>query len=363
MSAVQENGRARHGWLRWVLACLALGVAGWGGGALWFQAPGLAGRGVLVLWCLLGILTVALLIGWDRLRAAHPWAERARWLPGIFALAFAALQIWWQSLAPSHDRPWADDVARLLQPEIAGDQVTLHQVRNFDWRTETDYTPRWETRHLALSKLESADLILSYWMGPHIAHTLVSFGFEDGQRLAFSLEIRKERHESFSAVAGFFRQYEQVIIAADEHDIIRTRSNARGEDVYLYRLNLDRAQLRTVFLAYLKEAEALRQRPAFYDTLGSNCTTIVFDLARQLDPGLPLDWRLLASGHFAAYAFDHQGLAPGRTYAELQRLGHINPRALPADQATAGLGPREASERFSAAIRAGVPGWELDSRD
>lgn len=352
MSSVQDRGGTRHGWLRWVLACLALGVAGWGAGALWFQALGLPGRGVLVLWCLLGVLTVFCLTVRGRGRGG-----RTRWLPGAFVLAFVALLLWWQSLKPSHDRPWADDVARLLQAEVEGDRVTLHQVRNFHWRTETDYTPRWETRHYDLSKLDSADLFLSYWMGPHIAHTLVSFGFEDGQRLAFSLEIRKERHEAFSAVAGFFRQYEQVIIAADEHDIIRTRSNARGEEVYLYRLNLDRAQLRTVFLAYLQEAEALRRQPAFYDTLGSNCTTIVFDLARQLDPGLPLDWRLLASGHFAEYAFDHQGLVPGHAYAGLQRQGYINPRALPADRATAGLGPREASERFSAAIRAGVPGW------
>src|SRR5690606_16270119 len=196
-------------------------------------------------------------------------------LPGVaFALAFLALLAWWSTLVPSHDRAWADDVARLLEAEVDGSRLTLRNVRNFEWRTETDYTPRWETRSYDLDRLESADLLLSYWMGPQIAHTLVSFGFDDGEQLVFSLEIRKERHESFSAIGGFFRKFEQVIIAADERDIVRTRSNVRGEDVYLYRLRMAPDQLRALLLGYVDSSAELRRAPAFYNTLTSNCTTI-----------------------------------------------------------------------------------------
>ncbi|CAM5183379.1 Lnb N-terminal periplasmic domain-containing protein [Alishewanella longhuensis] len=155
---------------------------------------------------------------------------------------------------------------------------------------------------------------------------MVSFGFTDGQQLVFSLEIRKEQHESFSAIGGFFRQFEQVIIAADEQDIIRTRSNARQEDVYLYRLVMTQPQLRTLFLGYLETAESLRKTPQFYNTLSSNCTTIVFDLARQIAPNIPLDHRLLLSGHFAEYAYDFGALTPGYSYTELKARGYINPR-------------------------------------
>lgn len=265
----------------------------------------------------------------------------------LTAVAVLLWIVWWQSLTPSHEREWAADVANLLESRIDGDRVTLRNVRNFEWRGLADYTPRWETREYDLNELVSADLLLSYWMGPAIAHTLVSFGFSDGRQLVFSLEIRKEVHESFSAIAGFFRQYETVIIAADENDIVRVRTNIRGETVHLYRLALGKEALRSAFLGYLHEAELIRQKPRFYNTLTSNCTTIVFDLARQLEPGLPTDYRLLLSGYFAEYAYDHHGLTPGYSYDVLQQKGDIT------DVARAFHGT---PEQFPRAIRQGIPG-------
>src|SRR5690554_6013663 len=326
-----------------VLAAAAGLVTAWGALALWFQLPGPAPvrLAAIAAWCLLGLGGVVACI---RRRGRWP-----RWALPAFGLALIALLAWWSTLTPSHDREWADDVARLLEPEVEGSRVTLHNVRNFDWRTPEDYTARWETREYDLDRLASADLVMSYWMGPAIAHTLVSFGFDDGQRLVFSLEIRKERHESFSAIGGFFRRFEQVLVAADENDIVRTRSNARGEDVYLYRLDLPPEALRALFAGYLDEAAALRREPAFYNTLTSNCTTIIFALARRISPGIPMDYRLLLSGYFARYVFELGGLTAGHEYEDLQRRGYINARAtaLPADAG---------SEAFSRAIRQGVPG-------
>lgn len=325
--------------LRLVVALGALLLVAWGALALWFQ---LAPMPALILggtWCAIGLSSaVALWRGRD-------WRMGSRVLVAG-ALATGLLFAWWACLTPLHARHWADDVARLLDARVEGDRVVLRNVRNFAWRSESDYTARWETREFDLSRLASADLVMSYWMGPHIAHTLVSFGFDDGQRLVFSLEIRKEQGESFSAIGGFFRRFEQVIVAADERDIVRTRTNARGEQVYLYRLNASREQLREVLREYLRRAEALRAEPSFYNTLTSNCTTILFELARHIDPGLPLDWRLLASGHFAEYAWDHGALTPGVPYAELQQRGHVNARALASDRT---------GVDYSRAIREGIP--------
>lgn len=325
---------------RFVLAAIILLAAGWGALALWFQLPGATPVRLLTIlaWCLLGAGAVVASVR-RRPRLALP----------VFVLALAALAAWWGTLAPSHERVWADDVARLLHAEVQDERVVLHNVRNFEWRTPEDYTPRWETREYDLDRLVSADLVLSYWMGPAIAHTLVSFGFDDGQRVVFSLEIRKERHESFSALGGFFRKFEQVLVAADENDIVRTRSNARGEDVYLYRLDMPPEALRALFTGYLDEADALRGEPAFYNTLTSNCTTIIFELARRFAPGIPMDYRLLLSGYFARYVHELGGLAPGFDYETLQERGYINPRAT-------ALPPEAGSAVFSRTIREGVPG-------
>lgn len=330
-------------WRRPARIALALGVVAataWGALALWFQLAPMPAVVLGAAWSLLG-LGVALML----MRPPGARHERKTLLAG--ALAALCMLAWWHSLTPSHHRPWADDVARMLESTVDGNRVELRNVRAFEWRTETDYTPRWKTRHYDLAQLASADLVLSYWMGPHIAHTLVSFGFSDGRQLVFSLEIRKERDETFSALGGFFRKFEQVIVAADERDLIRTRSNARGEQVYLYRLQATPAQLRAVLLEYLRRAEQLRAEPEFYNTLSSNCTTILFELARHIDPDLPLDYRLLASGHFAEYAFDHGALTPGLPYAVLRERGHINARARKSDAD---------GQDFSRAIRAGIPG-------
>lgn len=304
------------------LASVALSILSlWGGLALWFQLPALRLLAVLV-W---GAGAVVTLVLWWRRRDARmalPWLA-----------AMVALMAWWSTLQPTHNRVWADDVSRMVSGRAQGSVVTLDQVRNFDWRSDTDYTQRWEARSYDLDRLRSVDVAMSYWMGPAIAHTLVSFGFDDGRYLTFSIEIRKERGESFDAVKGFFKGYETVLIAADERDILRVRTNVRDEDMYLYRLKISPEAMRSLFLAYLDEGAKLKREPRFYNTLTANCTTIIFEMARRIDPGLPLDWRLLASGYLDRYLFDIGALAGGRDFEALRRKAHVTERARAADKA------------------------------
>lgn len=325
--------------LRGLLTLLLLLWLAWGLMALHYQSPllGFWRWPASALWLALLLPSVAG-IWWRRLPA----------LLRLSALPASALMLGgWLSIAPRQDRDWADDVARQFTARISGSEVTLHDVRDFNWRSDTDYDIRWETRHYDLDQLTGADLVLSYWMGPAIAHTLVSFAFADGRHLVFSLEIRKQRGEEFSAIGGFFKSYEQVLIAADENDILRVRTNVRGEDDYLYHLNLSPALLRKMFVAYLGEAAKLRQHAAWYNTATSNCTTVVFHLARQVSPEhLPLDYRLLLSGYLAEYAYDEGALMPGYPFATLKALGRFTDRA----RATPADGD------YSAAIRLGVPG-------
>ncbi|MEW5836120.1 MAG: DUF4105 domain-containing protein [Pseudomonadota bacterium] len=271
----------------------------WGTLALWYQLPGgtiarAVGSG---LWSLLVLGVFALAI-----------VRRSGWPLGIYLVALAMLLAWWSSIRPSHDRVWADDVARLLRGEVHGNRVTLVNVRDFTWRRDDDYDIRWETRSYDLDRLVSADAILSYWGSRAIAHAMISFGFDDGRHVVFSVEIRKKRGEAFSSIGGFFKQFETVLVAAEENDIVRVRTNVRGEDDYLYPMTLERPTMRRLFLAYVEAANQLAQRPAFYNTVTSNCTTLVYRMARQINPGLPMDIRLLLTGHLQGYLRDHDAI-------------------------------------------------------
>jgi hypothetical protein len=309
----------------------------WGALALWYQAPG--GQTLKVLSAVLWIgFNVTLLIGL--------WQERAAVSLLAFIAAFGVLLVWWQRIPPSNDRIWADDVAQITTGTVAGNRVTLHNVRNFDWRSTTDYTPRWEIRTYDLDHLRSVDMIMSYWNSPAIAHMLISFGFDAGEQVVFSVEIRRERTEEFSEIGGFFKEFELSIIAADERDVIRLRTNVRGEDDYLYRLHMSPAAMRSLFLGYIDQANSLLHTPRFYNTITVNCTTLVYHMMKRIVGYLPLSYRLIFSGYLPGYVYEVGGLDSRYSLEQLRALGRITERAKQADR----------SATFSADIRRGVPG-------
>jgi hypothetical protein len=323
-----------------VLATLIVGIAAiWGALALWYQVPGGHALGTLVasLWTILSIAMLVVL-----------W--RGRTTLGLlgFAAAFTILLVWWQLLRPSNDRIWADDVARMTTGTVDGNRITLRNVRNFDWRSDSDYTQRWETRHFDLNHLNSVDMIMSYWSGPAIAHMLVSFGFDDADYVVFSVEIRPERHEGFSEIGGFFKEFELSIIAADERDVIRVRTNVRGEDDYLYRINMPVPAMRSLFLAYIDQANSLVHTPRFYNTITANCTTLVYHMVKRIVGHLPLNYSLLLTGYLPQYVYRIGGLTPQYSFEELRVRGRITDRAKAADD----------SGSFSADIRRGIPSVE-----
>lgn len=268
-----------------------------------------------------------------------------------FVVLVAIMLGWWSGIGPSNERDWQPDVARLAYADIEGNLITVHDVRNFDYRSETDYTPGYYDRTYDLSKLQSVDLFAVYWMGPAIAHTILSFGFEGGDHLAFSIETRKEKGENYSTIKGFFKQYELYYVVADERDVIRLRTNFRkdpAEDVYVYRLHGPAENGRRVFMQYIQRVNDLKERPAFYNTLIDNCTTGIW-MNSRINPGhLPMSWKILASGYLPEYLYESGMLAPGVPFAALRRQGQVNARASAADQAA----------DFSRRIRIGIPDME-----
>ena len=320
-----------------LLGTVLIGLPGsWAALALWYQGP--AGH---FLKALIVALWTGLVIG----VLIALWQGRAGAAVAIFFLAFLGLIFWWHRIAPSNDLPWADDVSRISSGTISGNLVTLRNVRNFEWRTDRDYTQRWETRVYDLTELNSVDMVISYWSGWAIAHMLVSFGFDDGEHVAFSVEVRRLKNSAYSEIGGFFKNYGLSIIAADERDVIRVRTNVRGEDDYLYRIRMPHSAMRSLFLEYVEQASQLVDQPRFYNTITVNCTTLVYHMMKAVVGYLPWSYRLLLTGYLPTYVYQVGGLDQRFTLEELRALGRITDRAKQSGN----------SESFSDDIRRGIP--------
>lgn len=230
---------------------------------------------------------------------------------------------------PSNDRNWRPELSRTTYGTINGDIVTLHNIRDFDWTTENNAIAKWKTETFNLNALTSTDMILSVWNSPLIAHTLVSFGFQDGRYVTFSLEIRRQMGQKYSPIAGFFKQYEQALIAATERDIIYLRTNIRQEDVTLYPINLTPQQRKDLFLSYVTRANDLQEKPKFYNTLLANCTTVPYALVKSFAPNVPFDYRVLISGLLPEYLYDLNLLLPQNTALDtIKSHAHITQKAI-----------------------------------
>lgn len=311
-----------------LLGVLTIASGAWGVLALAYSGPG-GGAMRTALAAAFGLLTLAALVAL--------WLREWRWsVFGAYMLALAVLLAWWQTVQPSNERDWQTDVAVLPHATIEGDVVTVHDIRNFDYRSETDYTPAYYDRRFDLTRLEGVDLVAVYWMGPAIAHIFVSFSFAGGDHLAISIETRKEKGEGYSTLKGFFRQYELIYVVADERDVVRLRTNHRKdppEQVYVYRLRGSIENGRQLFLNYMDEINALKARPEFYNTLTTNCTTNIWLHARTNPGHVPFSWKVLASGYVPEYLYETGRLDDRLPFAELQRRALVNARAQAADSA------------------------------
>jgi hypothetical protein len=303
-----------------------------------------------------GALYFDLPIAWIRAPLAFIYAGAAmaafifvkgRWRAlGVVALGFVVVLAWWFTIKPGNDGNWQPDVAQLAWAEVNSDEVTLHNVRNCDYRTETDYTPRWEMRTVRISQVTGIDIAINYWGSPWIAHPIVSFQFAAAPPLCFSIETRKKVGQSYSAIRGLYRQFELIYIVADERDVIRVRTNyRRGEDIYLYRASVTPAQARERFHEYLRSLNEIRDHPRWYNAITTNCTTSIRDQHPAAER-IPWDWRILLNGKGDELMFErHTIVTAGLPFPELKARSLVNARAKAAD----------ASADFSQLIRVGLP--------
>ncbi len=268
----------------------------------------------------------------------------------VFFVGFAIVALWWFSLKPSGDRNWQPDNAQTAWADIAGEHITIHNFRNCSYVTEKDYTCQWETRSFDLENLTGADLFITWWGPTLIAHPIVSFDFGAQGHVPISIETRDVIGQGYSAIRGFFRQYELAYIVSDERDVVRLRTNFRkDEEVYLFRTTVKPELTQEIFLDYIQRVNELHRQPEWYNAVTNNCTTNIDVSASQAQHRSTVwDWRVLLNGKMDEMLYEHDRLVTGGLpLPALKAQAHINDAAKAADD----------SPQWSQLIRVGRVGF------
>jgi Domain of unknown function (DUF4105) len=310
----------------------------WAATALYIDLRVPALRLPVTLLYALGIVTILTALKRDALKAA------------LCLAAFCLVLAWWASLQPSTEGPWQPGVDRTAWAQITGTRATIHNLRNCDYRSETDFTDCWSDRTVDLVQLRSLDLFLIEWGLPFTGHAIASFQFGDQEHIAFSIEPRLKAAQSFSAASSFFRQYQLIFVAGDERDLVRLRTSFRKhEEVFLFRTQIPPDEARNLFLTYLEYLNQLHRHSEWYNALTRNCTTT---MSRQIvgTTNHPPRWtsRFEPNTSFGKLLYNRGRLVTGNlSFEELKSREHINAAARSASQSAA----------FSALIRAGRVGF------
>jgi hypothetical protein len=345
-TTVAQTHPMRHLVTRWLrrlgvaFAWLVLTILSfWAMAALYIDARISALRVPLAV--LYAVILVAILVKY-RLRA-----RSALLCFGCFCLVLA----WWLSLQPTNQGDWQGDVDRPAWVQMDGDRVIIHNLRNCDYRTETDYSNCWSDRIVNLSDLRGLDLFFTTWGVRWIGHPILSFDFGNGQHIAFSIEARYKAGQDYSAILGFFRQYELIFVVADERDVIRLRTNYRkDEEVFLYHGRMGAEPAHAIFLTYVQYLNQLKDHPEWYNALTRNCTTTLdTKIATDVANPQPWNYQFLVNGTLDELLYDRgRVVTDGLSFPQLKSRAHINADARAADN----------SPDFSGLIRVGRPGFE-----
>jgi hypothetical protein len=313
---------------------------------------------LLLAWATLALYWSNIPGAWLRLAAAITflafsiyalWFRRTLRTYLIFAALFLGVVALYRSIQPSFDRHWQTEVAILPEVVRDGDRVLLKNFRNFDYRSTTDFTPHYETREVLLSHVTSLDFYISYWIPGPIAHTFVTFNFDNTLPVCISIEARRHMGQGFDPLSSLFKQFGLIYVVGDERDIVRVRTNYRHEDVYLYHIETSPENVRRLFLVYLDRINEIASRPEFYHLLSNSCTINIVRYARIAGKPWRYDIRFLLNGYSDRGLYRAGFLNPNLSFAELRRRAFINSLAQAAGDAP------DFSERIRASLPAAQP--------
>jgi hypothetical protein len=226
-------------------------------------------------------------------------------LAALVLIIIAGVVIW-LTRKPSNNRNWNTDQQVLANADIQGNLVNIHNIRNFTYRSETDYTPGYYDKTFDVNKIKRVYYVVepfTSFQGP--AHTFLTFEFEDNNFVAVSIEIRKRQGQTFSSWKSAFPYYELMYVVADENDVVKLRSNYRKDKVFMYPVKADKAAMRNLFLDYINRVNQLYSKPEFYNLFYDTCTTNIVDsVNRATGTHIPWSYKLLLPSFSDQFALD-----------------------------------------------------------
>lgn len=300
-----------HTLLVGLMYLVALVLVAWMAGALYYDVGQASAGGwlLVVVWL---ASAAALLICWQPV-----------WKPcAAIGALFSLFLWWWLRLQPSQHRNWAPNHAVLSRVDIQGEVIRVEHVRNTEYRTLDDYTPRYQTRTYHVSRLCGADALICFWGSPWMCHPIMIFDFGEDGRICFSIEVRYRLGQKYNLLSSLYRQQELAYVLLDERDAILKRTRyAQGQDCYLYRFQAEQDEIRQFFQEYADGANRLAEKPCWYHGLTANCTTTIYN---QRQHAMVWNWNLMFNGRLDRSLYQQQRLDTSLSFAELKRRSRIN---------------------------------------
>lgn len=318
-----------------ILADVILGI-----GLLW-----LLGLYIYQPWTLAGLLLLAGAWGMYRWKRGN-FGSKRYWLWGLLGCGIISYHL----LPNPHPLQWQTSWAREPQFSIQGDTLTISNLRDFHYRSETDFDAHYRTESYNLSQLTDVDFAECHWDGMEaICHTMLSFGFADGRRFVISAETRLPEGESQNALGGLYKRYGLLYVFGTEEDIFALRTNYRHEDLLVMPMKLKPGRGRELLETFIRIAQQAHSTHKPYNTISGNCSSGVMESFRALAPNMPKIYNLapIHNGSISALLYKHGALItrPGESYDELRRRTYLGYDLAPANR-----------ELYSQAIRHKIQG-------
>lgn len=284
------------------------------------------------------LLLLPLGLGW--------WFWKRKWgiVAWLWILVGSAIVLYQAWPAPRPDA-WQVSWSRAPECRVDGNTLSIRHVRDFNYRSETDFDVVYRNESYDLSTLTGVDFAECHWDGmTAVCHTMLSFHFADGRRLVVSAETRLPEGVEQTSIGGLYKLYGLLYIFGTEEDIFRLRTNYRHEDLSIYPLKIRPQGARKLLLHYVRQAQEAEKGGTIYNTVAANCSTDLVKAFRELVPDMPKKYNLLPihNGSFTHVLYKAGALQthPGETEEQLRRRCYVGYDITPQNRA-----------EYSAAIR------------
>ena len=221
----------------------------------------------------------------------------------VFGLLILSLLIWLLRVRPRQpqlDAEWNSDCEMITTAAFDGSKITFKNVRNFFWRTTRDRDESWiDEVTVDTEELKHIWFIVDHFHSLHgLAHTYLTFEFNDGTCLSFSFEARRRVKHRYHPWDGLWRNYELYLLVALESDMTGLRTNARGNKDYMFRAITPPEKDKHMLQRLAQKANQLSEHPEWYHSLLTTCNTSIVRMVNRVTPGrVPFLWRNFLPGY------------------------------------------------------------------